>query len=336
MAIWSLAQATTSGAGRSASSLRAAAAPLASEKSPSRTGSSTQPGCPATACRKVSRRSRASGESAGPGQEAEAAVTVIPDQVRSQRLHPGGVVHRHDIQFRLVPAACDPDHRDPPGQRPQLARRHYFFGDQQPVDLAGQRPDPPLERLACAPNASSSEQSVPRSTDSTACTSSSMNRGLVFSMPTSVTPRSRAARPMMSLRRRPALGRAVGHVAQFLDHGQHPVAGVRVDEVGAVDHPGHGRRGHPGPVRHLIDGAHRGTLGAGGPPQVVIIVDRQRLIGLPAPPGKRRCKRLHLVGTSDARNGCKRCRWRPENGNPYGFITIALPSPCRAGHLPAS
>ena len=52
------------------------------------------------------------------------------------------------------------------------------------------------------PNVSSSEQSVPRSTDSTACTSSSMNRGLVFSMPTSVTPRSRAARPMMSLRRR--------------------------------------------------------------------------------------------------------------------------------------
>ena len=52
------------------------------------------------------------------------------------------------------------------------------------------------------PNVSSSEHSVPRSTASTACTSSSMNSAPVFSMPTSVIPRSSPASPMMSLRRR--------------------------------------------------------------------------------------------------------------------------------------
>ena len=57
-----------------------------------------------------------------------------------------------------------------------------------------------------------------------------------------------------------ALGRAVRHVAQFLDDGQDPVPGVRVDEAGAVNDPGNGCRGHPGPVRHLVDGAHAGAF----------------------------------------------------------------------------
>jgi hypothetical protein len=56
-----------------------------------------------------------------------------------------------------------------------------------------------------------------------------------------------------------ALGRAVRHVAEFLDDGEDPFPGVRVDQIRAVDDPRHGGRGHAGQVRDLIHRAHPGT-----------------------------------------------------------------------------
>jgi hypothetical protein len=44
--------------------------------------------------------------------------------------------------------AGDNHNGDAPGQRAQPARGHDLLGHEQPVDLAGQRPDAPLELLA--------------------------------------------------------------------------------------------------------------------------------------------------------------------------------------------
>ena len=135
-------------------------------ESPSSTGPRTQPGCSATACRNASSRSRASGESAWAGEEAETPVAVILDQVPGQRPHPRGVVHRHDVQFRR-PAGRDGDHRDAPGERRTCSAASLptssATSSRSPCRTA-QRLHLPLERLARLLKASSSEQSVPRST----------------------------------------------------------------------------------------------------------------------------------------------------------------------------
>ena len=49
---------------------------------------------------------------------------------------------------RLRALPRDDHNRDAPGQRAQPARGHDLLGHEQPVDLAGQRPDAPLELLA--------------------------------------------------------------------------------------------------------------------------------------------------------------------------------------------
>jgi hypothetical protein len=85
-----------------------------------------------------------------PGEEAEPVVLVPLDQVLGDRRHAAGVVAEEDVRRGLVAAPGDDHDGYLRGKRAQLAVIEDLFGDDQAVDLAGERAHPLLERLAAA------------------------------------------------------------------------------------------------------------------------------------------------------------------------------------------
>ena len=83
-----------------------------------------------------------------PGDEAQPPVPVPPGQVRHERGDAGRIVGEHHVEPGLLAPPRDDRDRYPPGQAAQVGEGHDLLGDQQPVDLAGQGADAPLERLA--------------------------------------------------------------------------------------------------------------------------------------------------------------------------------------------
>jgi hypothetical protein len=58
-----------------------------------------------------------------------------------------------------------------------------------------------------------------------------------------------------------APGGGVRDESERLDHRQHPLARVRVDQLGSAHDPGHGGCGHSRHARDVIDGGHVNATG---------------------------------------------------------------------------
>src|SRR6185437_3651442 len=191
-----------------------------------------------------------------PGEEAEPLVLVLLDQVSGDRRHAPGVVAEEDVHSGLVPAAGDDDDRYLGGQRVQLAVAEYLLGDDEAVHLAGQRAHPLLEQLTAAAEGQQqgvlgpAEHSLGRVHDVVdEQQAAALDVDLVGAPLQAHEPDDVLAPPGKTARRR------VGYEAERLDDGEHPLAGIRVDQVRAAQHPGNGGDRHP---RHLGDVIDRG------------------------------------------------------------------------------
>jgi hypothetical protein len=195
------------------------------------------------------------------GDEAEPAAAVPLDQVPGDRRHAAGVVAEEDVHRGLVTAAGDDDDGYLGGQRAQLAVIQDFLGDDQAVNLAGERAHPLLEQLAAAAEGQQQrvlgppqhrlgrvhdvvdeQQAAPLDVDF-------VGAPLQPDKPDDVLPP-----PGEAARRR------VGHEAERLDDGEHALARVGMHQVGPPQHPGHGGDGHPGHLGDVVDRRHADPL----------------------------------------------------------------------------
>jgi hypothetical protein len=195
------------------------------------------------------------------GEEAEPVAAVLLDQVPGDRGHAAGVVTEEDVHRGLVTAPGDDDDGYLGGQRPQFVVIEDFLGDEQAVDLAGERAHPLREQLAAAAEGQQqrvlgpAQHRLGRVHDVVdEQQAASLDVDLVGAPLEAHQPDDVLPPPGEAARRR------VGDEAERLDDGEHPLARVRVHQVRPAQHPRHGRDGHPGHLGDVIDRRHADPL----------------------------------------------------------------------------
>jgi hypothetical protein len=192
-----------------------------------------------------------------PGDEAQPAVAVLPGQVPGDGRDAAGVVAQEDVKRGLVAAPGDDDDGQLAGQGVQFALVQDLLGDEQAVDLAGQRVDPLAELLA--PAAESQQQrvlgpaqhrlgrvhDVVDEQQAAALDVDLVGAAFKPDEPDDVLPPPGQA-----------AGRRVGDEAERLDDREHPLACRGMHPVRPAEHPGHGGGRHPGHPGDIVDRRH--------------------------------------------------------------------------------
>jgi hypothetical protein len=267
IAIWSLAQTIASGRSRCgrARISRTASWPLRAANQPWKDRDCLLQGAAAFPGVRGGRR---------PGNLEQPGPAVPFDQVADRRPGAGPVVDAEDVGVRLAGGAGDQHDRDPGRHSRQMLGADDPLGDEQPVDLGRDLLHPPVGTgRVVVPQQGDQQRPFDLAERGLHAAQYLFDEQQALLLDIGVRAAAFHCQQADHFLALPdhALRRAVGNVAERLDHFQHARPGGRPDPVLAVDHPGDRSRRDPRRPRDVVErrGRRNAEPGQPVPPRVL-------------------------------------------------------------------